>query len=120
MSFGAGLYAGNGFEGDRLVMDVSGDRADNNTTSCNRAVNPRCGADIALGLGVTAINGLPILGSEAGLLAYYQTDVQSGVGSFTTPVATFADSGSAIESKLQREIAPRSPSRERCCCSAAV
>jgi hypothetical protein len=106
MSFGGGLFANNGFEGARLVIDVSGDGADNNTSSCNRVVNPRCGADIALGLGVSAINGLPILGSEAGLAAYYAANVQSGVGSFTTPVNSFLDFGPAIESKLQREIAP--------------
>ena len=106
MSFGGGLFEGNSFEGARLVMDVSGDGADNNTSSCNTAANPRCGADSALGLGVTTINGLPILGSEAGLEAYYQTNVQSGAGSFTTPVAAFEDFGPAIEAKLQREIAP--------------
>jgi hypothetical protein len=106
MSFGGGLFAGNGFEGARLVLDVSGDGADNDTFSCDTIANPRCGADNALGLGVTAINGLPILGDEGGLLTYYQTNVQSGVGAFTTPVADFDDFGPAIESKLQREIAP--------------
>jgi hypothetical protein len=106
MSFGGGLFAANGYEGTRLVIDVSGDGADNNTTSCNRVVNPRCGADIALGLGVDAINGLPILGDEFGLQAYYQNNVQSGAGSFTTPVAAFEDFGPAIQNKLEREIAP--------------
>lgn len=105
MSFGGGLFAGNSFEGTRLVIDVSGDGADNNTTSCNRAINPRCGADIALGLGVNAINGLPILG-EGGLLAYYTANVQSGAGAFTTPAVGFADFGAAIQGKLQREINP--------------
>jgi hypothetical protein len=110
MSFGGGLFDNNGFEGARLVLDVSGDGADNNTSSCDTTANPRCGADIALGLGVTAINGLPILPPDPAdalaLLTYYQTDVQSGLGSFTTPVAGFDDFGAAIQSKLQREIAP--------------
>jgi hypothetical protein len=53
---------GNGFEGRRLVLDVSGDGADNNTSACNTAANPNCGVDIALGAGVNTINGLAILG----------------------------------------------------------
>jgi hypothetical protein len=105
MSFGGGLFANNGFEGARLVMDVSGDGADNNTTSCNRVVNPRCGADIALGLGVNAINGLAILG-EANLLTYYQNNVRSGAGGFAVAVDGFEDFGAAIQGKLQREINP--------------
>jgi uncharacterized protein DUF1194/PEP-CTERM motif-containing protein len=108
MAFGGGLFASNPFDGTRLVIDVSGDGADNNTlaSTCDTGVNPRCGADIALGLGVTAINGLPILGDEAGLLAYYTANVQSGASGFTSPASGFVDFGDAIQDKLQREIAP--------------
>jgi hypothetical protein len=105
MMFGGGLFANNGFEGARLVIDVSGDGADNNTTDCNRGANAACGRDFALGLGVDAINGLPILG-EAGLLAYYQTNVQGGVGSFTIAVDSFDDFAPTIQNKLEREINP--------------
>lgn len=105
MMFGAGLFAANGFEGARLVIDVSGDGADNNTTDCNTSSNPACGRQFALGLGVNEINGLPILG-ESGLLAYYQNYVQGGAGSFTVAVNSFDDFGAAVQDKLEREINP--------------
>jgi len=104
--FGSGRFTNN-FESPRQVMDISGDGADNNTSLvvCNTAVNPHCGRDFALSSGVDAINGLPILG-EPGLLAYYQNNVQGGVGSFTIPVNGFGDFGAAIEQKLIREVQP--------------
>jgi hypothetical protein len=105
MSFGGGLFDNNGFEGARLVLDVSGDGADNNTSSCDTTANPRCGADIALGLGVNTINGLAILG-ETGLLDYYEDNVASGTGGSAVAVNSFDDFGVAIQGKLQREIAP--------------
>jgi len=103
MKFGGGQFASNGFEAARWVIDVSGDGADNNTTSCNVVTNVRCGRDSALAAGVATINGLPILG-EAGLLAYYQTNVQGGTNGFTTPAASFGDFSAAIQSKLIREV----------------
>jgi hypothetical protein len=105
--FGAGLFV-NGFEGARNVIDVSGDGADNATAvtaDCNRFVNPNCGVDFALANGVDTINGLAILG-ESGLLAYYTNNVAGGTGGFATSVNSFADFGTAIQGKLQREIAP--------------
>jgi hypothetical protein len=102
--FGTGLFA-NGFEGTRLVIDVSGDGADNSTTDCNRIANPNCGVDFALMNGVTTINGLAILG-ESGLLTYYQNNVAGGTGGFAVAVNSFDDFGDAIQNKLQREIAP--------------
>jgi hypothetical protein len=105
IGFGGGLFGANGFEGARLVIDVSGDGRDNATTSCNTVANPNCGVDIALGLGVDTINGLAILG-ETGLLTYYQNDVAGGTGAFVTSVTGFNDFGAAIQNKLQREIAP--------------
>jgi len=105
MIYGAGLF-NNSFESPRQVIDVSGDGSDNNTTACNRCVNPACGRDAALLSGVDAINGLAILGSEANLLTYYMNNVQGGTGSFVVSVNGFADFGDAIEQKLQREINP--------------
>jgi uncharacterized protein DUF1194/PEP-CTERM motif-containing protein len=105
IQYGGGLFGANGFEGSRLVIDVSGDGRDNNTVVCNTALNPNCGVDSALGAGVNAVNGLAILG-EAGLLTYYQTNVAGGTGGFATAVNSFDDFGTAIEGKLQREIAP--------------
>ena len=105
--FGTGLFV-NGFEGVRNVIDVSGDGADNNTAiqpDCNRFVNPNCGVDFALANGVDTINGLAILG-ESGLLTYYTNNVAGGTGGFAIAVNSFDDFGSAIQSKLQREINP--------------
>ena len=53
--------------------------------------------------GVDAINGLPILG-EAGLLAWYQNNIQGGAGSFTLAAANFESFQTAFEQKLAREI----------------
>ena len=104
IQFGAGLFT-NLFEGNRLVIDVSGDGRDNATTDCNTGANPNCGVDFALGAGVNTINALAILG-EAGLLTYYQTNVAGGTGGFAVAVNSFDDFGAAIQNKLQREIAP--------------
>lgn len=89
--------ASNGFESSRQVIDVSGDGAENDGVSTSGARNA------ALTAGVEAINGLPILG-EAGLLAFYQNNIQGGTGSFTIPAANFADFNSAIKTKIGREI----------------
>jgi hypothetical protein len=108
MMFGSTLFGNNGYEGLRLVMDVSGDGADNDTSDCNTSANARCGSDAAVAAGVNAINGLPILG-ETGLLTYYQNNVQSGVGSFTLAANGFADFSSAVERKLVAEITNQTP-----------
>jgi hypothetical protein len=105
MNFGGGLFA-NSFESPRQVIDVSGDGADNNTSVCDTSLNAACGRDAALLAGVDTVNGLAILGSEAGLLSYYTTNVQGGVNPFVMSVNSFADFSDAIENKLQREIAP--------------
>lgn len=106
--YGASLFANNGFEAPRQVIDVSGDGADNATTDCNRFASAACGRDLALGLGVDAINGLPILG-ESGLLAYYQNNVQGGTNSFTIAVNSFDDFAPTIQDKLEREISVPEP-----------
>ncbi len=103
MIYGGAQYtADNGFEGNRFVIDVSGDGADNDTTDCNTGANAACGRDSALAAGVDAINGLPILGA-GGLLAYYTNNVKSA-GGFVSAAADFADFGAAIQRKLVREI----------------
>jgi hypothetical protein len=87
----------NGFESSRQVIDVSGDGSQNDGVSTSGARNA------ALTAGVEAINGLPILG-EAGLLAWYQNNIQGGTNSFTIPAANFADFGNAVKTKIGREI----------------
>ncbi len=50
-----------------------------------------------------AINGLAILG-EAGLLSWYQNNIQGGTGSFVIAAATFDDFENAVKTKIGREI----------------
>ena len=90
-------FASNTFTGVRNIIDVSGDGATND------GANTLAARNAALAAGIGQINGLPILG-EAGLLAFYQANVQGGVGSFTTPAASFADFGTAVQTKIGREI----------------
>jgi hypothetical protein len=97
LAFATPLFASNNFEAPRQVIDVSGDGAENSGIDTSNA------RDAALAAGVDAINGLPILG-EAGLLAFYQNNIQGGAGSFTIAVNSFDDFAAAIELKLVREI----------------
>ena len=91
------LFNSNTFTGASKVIDVSGDGAE------NEGGNALAARNAALAAGINQINGLPILG-EAGLLAWYQTNVQGGAGSFTTPAASFADFDAAIKFKIGREL----------------
>jgi hypothetical protein len=97
LAFATPLFGTNGYEAPRQVIDVSGDGAENSGIDTSNA------RDAALAAGVDAINGLPILG-EAGLLAFYQNNIQGGAGSFTIAVNSFDDFAAAIEQKLVREI----------------
>jgi hypothetical protein len=98
INFVAGQFATNLFDAPRQVIDVSGDGSQND------GANTAAARNAALAAGVDAINGLPILGSEAGLLAWYQNNIQGGTGSFTEAAANFADFGRAVANKLEREI----------------
>lgn len=97
INFAVPLFNNNGFEGSRLVIDVSGDGAQN--TGDNTAT----ARDNALAAGIDAINGLPILG-ESGLLAWYTANIKGGTTGFILPAATFADFDSAVIAKIGREI----------------
>lgn len=97
INFATPLFTGNGFEGTKLIMDVSGDGAEND------GANTLAARNAALAAGINQINGLPILG-EAGLLAFYQNNIQGGAGSFTIPAASFADFQNAIQTKLTLEL----------------
>lgn len=97
LNFAAPLFVNNGFEGARNVIDVSGDGA------ANEGDNTLLARNAALAGGINTINGLPILG-EAGLLAFYQNNIQGGTNSFTLPADSFDDFRAAIELKLVSEI----------------
>ena len=102
--FSAAAFRGNGFQGARRVIDVSGD----GTAS---AADPAPARDAALARGIT-INGLVILSDEVDLEAladriiieHYRERVIGGPGAFVMVADSFDDFPGAIRRKLVREI----------------
>ena len=103
----ATLFDGNGFEGVRRVIDISGDGVN------NRGRPPSLARDEAVAAGIT-INGLPILNDRPNpwggpapidLDRYYEENVIGGPGAFYIAARDFDDFAAAILSKLIREIA---------------
>ena len=103
------LFDDNDYAGDRRVLDVSGDGANNR----GRPVEDARDEAVATGI---VINGLPILNDrpqpfqlptpmEVALDTYYAKSVIGGPGSFVQPAMDFTDFRIAILNKLIREIA---------------
>lgn len=103
------MFDANGYAGERLVIDVSGDGMNNSGRSLAFA------RDEALGRGIV-INGLPILNDrpqpfdmptpmEQQLDRYYERYVIGGPGSFMVTAQSFEDFKTAVLAKLIREIA---------------
>ncbi len=100
-------FEGNGLDGQRRVIDVSGDGPN------NMGVPVVIARDPLVALGVT-INGLPIMIKRPGGFAsienldiYYEDCVIGGVGAFLVPVTDIQKLASAIRRKLVLEIAAR-------------
>jgi hypothetical protein len=91
------LLDDSGFIGQRRVIDVSGDGANNRGRRANDA------RDDALLRGI-AINGLAILNEEPELDKYYRTNVVGGPGAFVIAARDYHDFADAILRKLLREI----------------
>ncbi|HEY0836530.1 MAG TPA: DUF1194 domain-containing protein [Azospirillum sp.] len=111
IEFCAPRFDGNGFEGTRKVIDISGDGPNNNGPPVEWA------RDAALARGIT-INGLPIVndrpnpwGGEAprDLDAYYRNRVIGGPGAFIVVAQDFGAFALAILNKLLLEIAGARP-----------
>ena len=104
LTFGAGLFDANGFDGRRKAIDVSGDGPNNS--------GPPVGAarDSVLEQGIV-INGLPILIRPSPIFPamdrYYAECVIGGPGSFVLPVHKTEEFATAIRRKLILEIAAR-------------
>lgn len=94
---GVAEIEGNGFEGTRRVIDISGDGPNNRGPSVTGA------RDFAVGRGIT-INGLPILEDDDGLEGYYRNFVIGGPGAFVHPAQSFADFERAVLRKLLQEL----------------
>ena len=104
-------------EGEKRVIDVSGD----GTNNSGRAVTEA--RDQAVGSGVT-INGLAIINTQAnpgyafhtqppgGLPKYYEENVIGGQGAFLLQVENFDTFAEAITRKLVTEIAGEHPLRQ--------
>lgn len=103
------LFDGNGFEGERRVIDVSGDGTNNN----GRPVEDARWEALEKGI---VINGLPILNDrpqpfgmptprQLALDDYYERWVIGGPGSFLVVATDFDDFRRAVLAKLVREIA---------------
>jgi len=102
LNFAVPLFTGNGFEGTREVIDVSGDGAQNDPNAVYSLTDTA--RTNALAAGINQINGLAIEGSEVGLLAFYQNHIQGGAGSFTLSVTGFDTFEAGVLDKLTREV----------------
>ena len=110
LEFASKLFDGNGYEGLRRVIDISGDGPNN----MGGPVVPARDAVLAQGI---IINGLPIMlrpsmwGGRvlAGLDFYYTDCVIGGPGSFVLPVQEPEHLAEAIRQKLLLEIAGAEP-----------
>ena len=99
LKFGADQFA-NGFEGTRLVIDISGDGVDNDPYP--ETYPSSVGKAYALGI-VNTINGL-VIGTSTTVYTHYQDDVVGGTNYFLTQVDSFDDFGAAVKEKLVKEI----------------
>ena len=108
-------FEGNGFEGTRRVIDISGDGPNNKGELAPHA------RDRAVADGII-INGLPIINDRPSpggypslpdLDFYYEDCVIGGPGAFLVVANGFADFARAILRKMVLEIAGRTPPPER-------
>lgn len=112
IAFGVRQF-GQGFEGTRRVMDISGDGVNNSGPSVAEA------RDAAVAQGVT-INGLAIIDASPGAWAqyqpsldeYYRNEVIGGVGCFLVVAEGFHAFEDAVKRKLVREIAMSWPEND--------
>ena len=97
MSKAVGSIESNGIEGERRVIDVSGDGR------ANEGQSPAHARVYANQAGIT-INGLAILNEEPDLASYYLAWVVGGPGSFLLTADNYHDFVEAIRRKLHMEI----------------
>ncbi len=95
----AGLIEANAFDGQRKVIDVSGDGEDNGGLDLEAARRAASAQGIV-------INGLPIMADDPGLGRYYKDRVIIGPDSFVEPARDFEDYIRAIREKLLKELRP--------------
>jgi hypothetical protein len=97
----AELASDNGYEGDREVIDVSGDGSQNDPTSSN-ADDTDDARDAADSAGIV-INGLAILTDEADLDDWYTAHVKTPTG-FVVVADDFTDFEATVNRKILSEV----------------
>lgn len=103
---GADAIDGNGFDGQRRVIDMSADDPSNRGVPADQA------RDRIVARGIV-VNGLPILSNrhemseKEALVQHFERDVSGGEGAFVLPAESFRDVPRAILSKLITEVAMR-------------
>lgn len=111
LGYAARKFEGNGFEGTRRVIDISGDGPNNQGLIVDKM------RDRVVKAGIT-INGLPIVNNKPGrygwppyaqLAEYYEDCVIGGQGAFLVVADTHKDFARAIKRKMLLEIAGRNP-----------
>lgn len=110
IDYAASAFDGNGFNGLRRVIDISGDGPNNEGRLVTHA------RDDALAKGIV-INGLPLMTREGmgsawhltDLDVYYRECVIGGTSSFVMPVYQWSDFPQAVRNKLILELAGRTP-----------
>ena len=110
----------NEYEGEALVVDVSGDGVSYTTDGCDKEVicpTLQKTRDNAVNQGIV-INGLPILSSDARsdwledkVDEHYAKNVIGGKGSFIEVAKGFNDLGRAAQKKILTEITNNTPDR---------
>lgn len=93
------LLLNNQIDGQRLLIDVSGDGPDNSGLDVEAARQAAYANHII-------INGLPIEADESSVTQYYKEHVIIGADSFIQPARDFKDYARAIKAKLLRELVP--------------
>jgi Protein of unknown function (DUF1194)/Autotransporter beta-domain len=88
----------NGFDGNRLVIDVSGD-GENNSGG-----EPSVARDAAIAGGIDTINGITVGDPSGTLRQYYQDNVIGGANAFARDAATFQDFEAEVLEKILSEI----------------
>ncbi len=99
INFAKPLFDNNGYEGRKLIMDVSGDGIANTGSNTAQA------RDSAIANGIT-INGLPIANGQSSVVTWYANNVIGGPGAFYIAANDFNDFGDTVKRKIGLEVAP--------------
>ena len=95
--YGVELIASNGFAGDRLKIDISGD------SRHNSGPPPGAARDLAMAAGIT-VNGLILPDGDRELAAYFQTHFIGGEDAFVLRARENEDFTDAMRRKLSRKL----------------